>query len=161
VHEVTKGAGMGSVFSGDASDLHFYVSAERSFALLPAVRREFGIQLYGRFKDDGIIIFGHRCHETRCRFWRLFTAHASEYAMTVDSWSMHEAIFLDVRIFKNHDFAYSKKLDYDLHVKPTSIWKPSGLWSSHSRSVHTSWPMSQLERIPKRFSNPARVVYVF
>jgi hypothetical protein len=37
VYKVTKGAGMGSTFSGDASDLHFYASAEKTFCLLPAV----------------------------------------------------------------------------------------------------------------------------
>ena len=149
---------MGSMFSGDASDLHFYVLAEKCFCLLPAVRKEYGILFYGRFKDDGIIIFSNKSHETRCRFWARFQSFASEYKITVDSWSSDEAIFLDVRIFKNNDFMNSMKFAYDLHVKPASIWKPLSPWSSHSKSVHNSWPLSQLERITKRFSNSARAV---
>ena len=159
VYKVTKGAGMGSMYAGDASDLHFYVSAEKAFCLLPAVRREYGIIFYGRFKDDGIIIFSHRSHEVRCRFWNKFQAFANEYKITVDSWSADEAVFLDVRVFKGTDFAYNLKLDYDLYVKPTSVYKPLSPWSSHAKSVHNSWPISQLNRITKRFSNPARAIH--
>jgi hypothetical protein len=156
VYQVQLGAGMGSTYAGDASDLHFFALCEKNFALLPAVQLEFGIEFYGRFKDDGIIILSDA--RKWPSFWLKFKAFASEYKMSLDCFSREEAVFSDVRIFKDSRFRDSCKFDYGLHVKPSSVWLPLSPWSSHSQGVHNSWPQSQISRFVKRFSNFSRAV---
>ena len=59
VYKVNRGTGMGSLLSGDCSDLCFYKLCERPFALSPAHRNRYGVFTYGRFKDDGLVVFSH------------------------------------------------------------------------------------------------------
>ena len=49
---------MGLIGSGEISDIAFYSRVERSFVLRPDTRVRYKLQMYGRFKDDGIVVFG-------------------------------------------------------------------------------------------------------
>ena len=60
VFRVLVGSGIGLLCSGEVSDVCFYVSAEKNFVLLPAIRAKYEISFYARFKDDTIISLGAR-----------------------------------------------------------------------------------------------------
>ena len=76
---VKKGTGMGMLVSGEASDIAFYSLAERTWALLPRVRRKHKVRFYGRFKDDGLIIFCGSSRSERLEFFEGLNMRASEF----------------------------------------------------------------------------------
>ena len=112
---VRTGSGMGLICSGEISDLSCYYLAELPFVLLPAVRRQYGISLYVRFKDDILIAMGGDV-ESRAEFLRAFRRHSRYFQLKVDSVSSHEAVMLDTKLFKGPRWNASGKLDWDLYV---------------------------------------------
>ena len=156
IYRVREGTGMGSLLSGDASDLTFYSLCERPYALSPAARRSFGVCSYGRFKDDGLVVFNHCDQIRQDAFFREFRSRALPYVLTVDDMEPSRVSMLDVTFFKGQDFSVSHKLQFQLYLKQTSVWRPLSPWSSHPWSVHASWPKSQEVRNGRRFSSSAR-----
>ena len=107
---------------------------------------------YSRFKDDGfIIIDGTR--EQRNSFWQKLNRIAGCFQIVFDSVSPHDAIFLDVRLHKGLRWSRTGVLDFSLHLKDSKQWTPLLPSSSHPFSVHLSWPIAQIRRIAKRFSD--------
>ena len=63
---------------------------------------------------------------------------------------------LDLSFFVGPRCEMTNKLDFELYVKPTSIWRPLSPQSCHTPNVHKHWPLAQLKRIEHRFSCAAR-----
>ena len=54
---------------------------------------------------------------------------------------------LDVEVYKGARWRRSGRLDYRIHTKHTSQWRPLASSSCHHPSVHASWPSGQIARI--------------
>ena len=55
---VELGSGLGFSFSGDVADACFYVEMERDMILTADWKQKWGIQVYGRYRDDiSMILF--------------------------------------------------------------------------------------------------------
>ena len=66
----------------------------------------------------------------------------------------HESCsFLDLTLYKGVRFRSSRRLDFSLYVKETALWRPLAPSSLHAPFVHVAWPLAQLHRIRKRFSD--------
>ena len=129
---VQKGAGMGMQNSGEVSDAAFAFLVER-WCVSPDTLNGFSIDLYGRFKDDIIIVAKNRAL-TKHFVWGM--KHRSKYnKIKVEEISDMTVKFLEVRVWK-HGSRFVTGPDF----KPTSLWQPLGADSAHAPHCHMSWP---------------------
>ena len=56
-YQLREGTGMGFTASGNIADIAFYILAEKPGLLLQANRDRWGLQWYGRCKDDILILY--------------------------------------------------------------------------------------------------------
>ena len=150
--KVKQGSGMGKICAGEVSDISFYAMAERRFALLASTRREFSLEAYWRFKDDGFLVFGDIPRSKIDEFFSRLQVFSREFIIEVERVSRVSVPMLDLEISKASGL-HNSRLSYSLFTKPTSVWKPLSVLSSHPASVHCSWPLSQVRRINQRFSS--------
>ena len=55
--------------------------------------------------------------------------------------------------FKGYLWQRLTGLDFEIHVKPTSIWSPLSPSSMHMACIQRSWPAAQIMRYRQRFSS--------
>ncbi len=146
--KVRYGSGMGTVFSGDLSDVCFLSLCE-IWALRNLQR--FGIKSYSRFKDDIFVIASG--FESFRDFLTELRKRAGPFRLTVEEYSYDWACMLDLRIFKGNRWRRSGLLDFDPLFKPTSLAVPLAVDSGHPPHVHFSWPFAELNRLARHSSD--------
>jgi hypothetical protein len=57
VYKSTCGSGQGLAHSGELADINFWTMCEKNFACSVAMQQRCGVRFYGRYRDDGLIIF--------------------------------------------------------------------------------------------------------
>ena len=149
---VKVGTGMGLRCSGELSDTCFFKLCEEKFAADKAVQQQYGVLFYCRFKDDGFFIIDGP-QDARIAICQELKRRSGCFQVVFDSVSSHDAIMLDLRLFKGSGWARSGTLDYELHLKESRQWSPLLHSSAHPMSVHMSWPTAQMQRIANRFSD--------
>ena len=127
---------MGMKNSGEVSDAAFAFLVER-WCVSPDTMNVFSIDLYGRFKDDIIIVAKNRAL-TKHFVWGM--KHRSKYhKIKVEEISDITVKFLDVRGWKQ-----GSRFVTGREFKPTSLWQPLGADSAHAPHCHTSWPAARI-----------------
>ena len=108
----------------------------------------FAIDLYGRFKDDIIIVARNRAL-TKHFVWDM--KHRSKYyKIKVEEVSDISVKFLEVRERKE-----GSRFITGPEFKPTSLWQPLGSDSAHAPHFHTSWPAARLTMSRALSGNPS------
>ena len=121
--------------SGELSDAAFAFLVER-WCLKPDTLSAFAIELYGRFKDDIIIVARNR-NLTKHFVWGM--KHRSKYyKIRVEEITDISVKFLEVRVWTD-----GSRFVTGGEFKPTSLWQPLGT-DSHALHCHTSWPAARL-----------------
>ena len=97
----------------------------------------FSIDLYGRFKDDIIIVAKNRMLPKHF-VWGM--KHRSKYyKIKAEEISDITVKFLEVRVWK-----HGSRFVTGPEFKPTSLWQPLGADSAHVPHCHMSWPAARL-----------------
>ena len=141
---VKTGSGMGLSCSGDLSNLTFWERAERGFTDSPDIRTKFMIFEYLRFYDDIFIVA--RDGGGWKDFLKELSLRASFFKVELEGSSTTRIQMLDVSIYLGARYRASRKLDFVVCPKQTSIAVPLLPSSCHPTSVHRSWPRSTLQR---------------
>ena len=149
VFKVLLGAGTGLLFSSEIIDSVFYNLVERNFLLIPSSRKQQKIKHYFRFRDDLFFIMDNTLGEHHI-FERELASRSGLFRILRESMSFDEAIFLDVCIFQGPRWTECTCLDYNIHIKNTSIWTPLPPDSNHPVQVQHAWPKAQRERYKNR-----------
>ena len=144
---VQKGSGMGMKNSGELSDAAFAFLVER-WCLKPDTLDMFAIDLYGRFKDDIIIVARNRAL-TKHFVWGM-KQRSKYYKIKVEEVSDKSVKFLEVRVWKE-----GSRFITGPEFKPTSLWQPLGADSAHAPHCHTSWPAARLIMSRALSGNPS------
>ena len=76
-------------------------------------------------------------------------ANSCVWKLKVESISLHEVVFLDLRIFKGPRWAATRCLDITLNHKATAQKQVLACHSLHTPSTHLSWPQSLIYRVHK------------
>lgn len=172
-YQVCKGSGMGLVCSGEISDECFAKMVEVSFAVREDVMQRYSIHFYGRFKDDGLIIASGEFTK-RLEYVQTMRKLSSFFQIEVESSSSVRVVILDLQLSKeminedlrtiqlskeiiNEDLCKTQlskeiinedlcKINYEIHVKRSTLRQPLAQTSWHPMNIHTSWPMGQVQR---------------
>ena len=132
---VQEGSGMGMKNSGELSDAAFAFLVER-WCLKPDTLSAFAIDLYGRFKDD-IIIVARNQNLTEHFVWGM--KHRSKYyKIKIEEISDISVKYLEVRVWED-----GSRFVRGPEFKPTSLWQPLGTDGAHAPH-YTSWPAARL-----------------
>ena len=146
VYSVAVGTGMGLPCSGEISDSAFYNRIEKETVGDPRFLERFKIDLYVRFKDDGLFVLPPG---SVLEIKKAFTSRAKYF--TIEWGDPGEKVpMLDVLLYKGWRWRHTGLLDYRLYTKPTSIWLPLSPSSMHRETVHFGWPRAAVCRIRKR-----------
>ena len=143
--QVKRGAGMGLLCSGDICDITFYKTVEET--ILP-VLASWNVVDYFRFRDDIFAIVDGPISCVR-GFVEALKANSCVWKLKVESISLHEVVFLDLRIFKGPRWAATRCLDITLNHKATAQKQVLACHSLHTPSTHLSWPQSLIYRVHK------------
>ena len=101
-YAVCKGSGMGSVVSGDVSDLDFYWLVE--YDLDEPLLKSNGILLYARYRDDILCICLTRMLVRSMSFINQLVRRASPvYVLEVEPLQHFSCNMLDVTTYQNND----------------------------------------------------------
>ena len=153
---VTKGSGQGQIISGELSDTTFYQLVEKNFACVSEVQLEYGIEFYGRYRDDILLITSGSSGDHLQQFVRKMKLLINNvYPLTCEKVSRRSIDFLDFTIFKGSRFCHNGRLAYKPFFKPTDIRVPLHATSAHNLAIHRSWPRSELGRLSRHSSNDA------
>ena len=144
---VQKGSCMGMKNSGELSDAAFSFLVER-WCSKPDTLSAFAIDLYGRFKDDIIIVARNR-HLTKHFVWDM-THRSKCYKIKKKKISDISVKFLEVRVWKDGSLFVTGPA-----FKPTSLWQPLGTDSAHASHCHTSLPAARLIMSRALSGNPS------
>ena len=80
-------------------------------------------------------------------FVRYMNACSDSWKISIDEISTRGVSMLDVFIYKGTQFSCNGKLDYKPFFKPSLRAVPLHHSSSHSPTIHWSWPASEIRRI--------------
>ena len=152
---------MGSIASGDISDIAFWNLVESPFASKRETHSKYGIQWYGRYRDDILIMFDPALatHEPTHAspivefVWKMRDRAASTYPLKVEEVAAEGVSFLDVFLYKSHSFQVTGKLLFRPYVKDTAVKIPLSINSGQCRHVHASWPKAEVCRLSRRSSS--------
>ena len=141
--QVVRCSGMGLPASGELSDASLFQRAEASFALVTAMRQQYGIEFYGWYRDDALVIFGNSLRASRFPWFQKLCHLSSPCKIVVETVSREQVSMLDVLL----TFQDDGSLISSHHVKPTSqkTWLSDN--SCHHTSVHKTWPLAVVRRI--------------
>ena len=153
--QIAEGTGMGCRHSGNVADLAFARLVE-SHVLSNEIKQQFGVVLYGRYRDDLL------CIEDGDKPDRFFNyvhgiardnGYCLEREQLTDPEKELESIsYLDVRVLVPKYFWYFRNLQFDLYRKPTGQTLPLTPASGHHHSVCRSWPLCEIGRYYRRCS---------
>ena len=132
---VQKGSGMVMKNSGELSDAAFAFLVER-WCPRPDTLSAFSIDMYGRFKDDIIIVARNRAL-TKHFVWSM----KRKSKIKVEEVSDVSVKCLEVRVWKA-----GSRFVTGPEFKPTGLWQPLGADSAHAPHCHASWPAARLTR---------------
>ena len=155
--QVVVGSGMGLTCSPDLSNSTFLQLVEVDWAAVPSVQQQHGILLYTRYMDDGLII-AHNVPHLYQGFLDELARKGKFFVVEIESISKDFVSMLDIQMFKGPRFQHTGYLDYKVATKPTNISQPLLCSSSHSGSVHSSWPQAMLQRVDELCSSPALAI---
>lgn len=139
--KVRNGSGMGLLFSGELSDLCYYLAAEKHFALDQDVANHFGLDLWLRYKDDILVGF-HSDRAMQVNFFECLRRESKYFLVEVEQFGQAVPM-LDIWVSRPFD---SDRLGFAPYEKPTSIRRWLSHGSHHPIHVHRAWPAGQIMR---------------
>ena len=144
---VTIGSGMGLTCSGEISDVAYHELVERGQLdyITPEITNRTGIQWYGRFKDDLLIIFDDD-RLKKVNTLRQIIGRGRFFKLKVEAMSSISCTMLDVHLWKGPRFEATGRLDFRVFQKDTQIWEPLSPTSAHPQHVHMNWPKGMCKR---------------
>jgi len=151
---VLEGSGMGNSHSGELADIHFLKHVEEPILLNQEIREKYGIYLYGRFRDDCLLIMRDD-EDLKKELLRKLQSKANNagYKLKKEGENDKKMNFLDLTVYCEYPkYWQTLKLSYTLYTKETAQKVPLTPNSSHPKTVHRSWPMAEIMRYRKRCS---------
>ena len=153
--QVKRGAGMGLLCSGDICDITFYKTVEET--ILP-VLASWNVVDYFRFRDDIFAIVDGPISCVR-GFVEALKASSCVWKLKVESISLHEVVFLDLRIFKslggNAVFGYH--FEPQGHSTETSFGLPQFAHTIYTFVLATVFDLSCSQALQQLTASPRRV----
>lgn len=144
---VKPGTGMVLKPSGEVSDSAFHHMAEKRYAAHGDTQARCGIKFYGRFKDDGIIIFsGSTTSTVQGEFMRGLIHRGRFFQIKIEQRTRGSFVMLDVEFRKDSEWRRTGRLSYYCFTKPISIFSPLLPSSAHPVRCHLGWPRALLYR---------------
>ena len=143
--EVVSGTGMGMVHSGATSNLALWHLVER---VVLKKKGRFEIIEYVRFFDD-ILVIG--CSEAGVRGFLAMLAQAArpQWELELDAVSCDGVVLLDTSVqAQRHGDQWG--VTWKAHTKPTARHLALHSDSLHTKSVHASWPIAEIQRMRAR-----------
>jgi hypothetical protein len=143
----TTGSGIGLNCSAEFCDLVFLNLVEKPSVLNPVFKNTYGIQHYGRYRDD-IFVLVNSSHENRIieMVSKLRGLCDGVYKLKVESMSSSSCIFLDVSVLALPNGRFS----YTLYRKVTSQRVYLHNDAFHHYNTHAAWPVAEVGRIFRR-----------
>lgn len=143
--QCTTGSGIGLNMSAEFCDLLFVELAEKSTVLKAEFRARYGIEFYGRYRDDVFVLFNHSNEQLIDQmFFALNKECDGVYEVLPDTFSTNGLPFLDVYVyFEGCRIAHAlprKKTNQRVYLHPDSFH-------------HSSWPLAGVSRIARRCSS--------
>jgi hypothetical protein len=145
-YRIDRGSGMGLTFSGTLADLAFDSLVESKIN-----QEQLGILAYFRFRDDIVCITTSK-EAAEKAFEFVQRAAQPHWILECDSMSDYGVAMLDAFIYKGPTFKGGpvhelRTLDFAPFVKKTARHVPLSPLSAHPRSIHESWPVSEIRRV--------------
>ena len=159
IYQCLEGSGIGLQLSADLANLVFARAVESNSVLRECVRKRHGVQFYGRYMDDIIMVVekkpaGH--HEGVVGLLAAMRKLGGTiYELKVEEVSETSVSFLDVNLIIPDQFSSRPELQWSLHRKVTNQKVALHHASFHSTSIHRAWPLAEISRVIKRCSSYA------
>ena len=134
---------MGRLMSGEVSDTILYNYVEEPWAANRDVQLAHGVEFYGRYRDD-VLIIARRGAALRTFFHGMSKRARGVYTIAFDNPSCQSIDYLDVTLFKHKNHLDGDSVSYKPYRKPTAVHVPLHRGSGHNPSVHDSWPSGDL-----------------
>ena len=147
--KVTRGSGMGLLFSSDLADTAYLMSVELDGLASHRYRVKHGVKLYLRYRDD-IFIIMHGDSDCVTKVIADLNNHSGDFKHTIEQVSRFVVDMLDLKIWKGPHWQNISCLDYMARFKATSLGIPLSHTSGHPPHVHLMWPVSEMRRLKER-----------
>lgn len=144
----TIGASMGSKCSPELCDIRAF---EVINEIINSYAQSHKIRFYGRYRDDGFMIF-HSSVQEVVDFFELANAHHPLLKFTYDI-SETEMIFLDTVVYKGHRFRDNGILDIKHYTKPTNTFQYLHRSSMHNPTVFSGFVKGEAIRLHRNNSS--------